>query len=56
MGNSSGGGDNDLTTTTNTANTSASTAQDDVETASCGHMVQSNGTCGLWGCPNYGRR
>lgn len=53
MGNSSGGGDNDLTTT----NTStASTAQDDVETASCGHMVQSNGTCGLWGCPNYGRR
>lgn len=23
--------------------------------ASCGDMVQSNGTCGLWGCSNYGK-
>jgi hypothetical protein len=28
---------------------------DEVERASCGHMVQSNGTCGLYGCSNYGK-
>lgn len=28
---------------------------DTVERASCHHMVQSNGTCGLGGCSNYGK-
>lgn len=28
---------------------------DDIERASCGHMVQSNHTCGMYGCPNYGK-
>lgn len=29
---------------------------DQVERASCQHMVQSNGTCGNGPCPNYGKR
>lgn len=28
--------------------------RDQVRTASCGHMVQSNGTCGEGTCPNHG--
>lgn len=28
---------------------------DQVERASCQHMVQSNGTCGNGPCPNYGK-
>lgn len=28
---------------------------DQVERASCQHMVQSNGTCGNATCPNYGQ-
>lgn len=27
---------------------------DDVNRATCGHMVQSNSTCGDSSCPNYG--
>lgn len=27
---------------------------DAVERASCQHMVQSSGMCGMGGCPNYG--